>query len=84
MNTRMIKLGALSLVALGIVALATSAYAYQGNPTKVGPGYAQTQNGVGQGLHNGQGRGMIGQERGQNRGGNFVDANKDGICDHMQ
>lgn len=28
----------------------------------------------------GQGKGM----RGQNRGGNFVDANKDGICDRMQ
>jgi len=25
-----------------------------------------------------------GAERGQNKGGNFVDANKDGICDHMQ
>lgn len=36
----------------------------------------------------GQGRGMGGSRgaanRGQNRGGNFVDANGDGICDLMQ
>ncbi|KKR19877.1 MAG: hypothetical protein UT50_C0027G0004 [Candidatus Moranbacteria bacterium GW2011_GWA2_39_41] len=38
--------------------------------------------GLGQG--GGQGRGMMNGQRGQNRGGNFVDANKDGICDHMQ
>jgi len=38
--------------------------------------------GLGQG--NGQGKGMHAGQRGQNRGGNFVDANKDGICDRMQ
>lgn len=34
----------------------------------------------------GQGRGYRGTNNGQgsNRNGNFVDANKDGICDHMQ
>lgn len=37
------------------------------------------------GLGNGQGRGrMNGEQRGQNKGGNFVDANGDGICDRMQ
>ncbi|MDO8241053.1 MAG: hypothetical protein Q7T51_03695 [Candidatus Moranbacteria bacterium] len=38
--------------------------------------------GLGQG--GGQGRGMMNGQRGQNQGGNFVDVNKDGICDHMQ
>lgn len=70
-----ITLGVLSLIALGTVAYTMSAYAYQGNPARNGAGY---------GLHNGQGRGMMGQERGQNRGGNFVDKNGDGICDHLQ
>lgn len=75
MTKKNIMLGVLGLAALGAVAFATGTYAYQGNPAKVGPGY---------GLHNGQGRGMMGQERGQNHGGNFIDSNKDGICDHMQ
>ena len=39
--------------------------------------------GLGQGGR-GQGAGMHSGQRGQNRGGNFVDANKDGICDRMQ
>ena len=38
--------------------------------------------GLGQGGE--QGRGMMGGQRGQNGGGNFVDANGDGICDRMQ
>jgi hypothetical protein len=38
--------------------------------------------GLGQG--GGQGRGMAGESRGQNRGGNFIDANGDGVCDRMQ
>ncbi len=38
--------------------------------------------GLGQG--NSQGRGMKGEGRGQNRSGNFVDANGDGKCDRMQ
>lgn len=37
------------------------------------------------GLGNGQGKGrMNGGQRGQNKGGNFVDANGDGLCDRMQ
>lgn len=32
----------------------------------------------------GAGQGRRGGNRGQNNGGNFVDANKDGVCDHMQ
>jgi len=84
MTKKNIMLGVLGLAALGAVAFATGTYAYQGNPSKVVPGYAQGQRGSGQGLHNGQSRGMMGQERGQNHGGNFVDNNGDGICDHMQ
>lgn len=36
------------------------------------------------GLGSGRGRGMMGSQRGQNVGGNFVDKNGDGICDHIQ
>jgi len=39
---------------------------------------------LGLGQKNGQGRGMMGNQRGQNQGGNFVDANGDGNCDRMQ
>ena len=39
--------------------------------------------GGGRGMMSGRAAGNQGQ-RGQNRGGNFVDANNDGICDHMQ
>lgn len=38
--------------------------------------------GLGQG--GGHGKGMMGGQRGQNKGGNFVDANGDGKCDRMQ
>jgi hypothetical protein len=38
--------------------------------------------GLGQG--NGRGQGMMGGQRGQNRNGNFVDANGDGGCDNMR
>lgn len=40
--------------------------------------------GLGQGGGNGQGKGMNNAQRGQNKGGNFVDANGDGKCDRMQ
>lgn len=40
--------------------------------------------GLGQGGRNGQGGGMHAGQRGQNQGGNFVDANNDGTCDRMQ
>ncbi len=40
--------------------------------------------GLGQGGGNGQGRGMHAGQRGQNKGGNFVDANGDGQCDKLQ
>lgn len=36
------------------------------------------------GLGNGQGRGMMGVQRGQNAGENFIDKNGDGACDRMQ
>ncbi|EKD58347.1 MAG: hypothetical protein ACD_56C00146G0006 [uncultured bacterium] len=42
----------------------------------------RTELGLGQG--GGRGQGSMGGQRGQNRGGNFVDANNDGICDHLR
>lgn len=38
--------------------------------------------GLGQGR--GEGKGMMGSGRGQNRSGNFIDANGDGKCDRMK
>jgi len=81
MSTKNVILGSLGLVVLGAVALATSAYAYQGVPMRNGAGQRINAE-RGAGLE--QGRGMMNGNRGQNRGGNFVDANGDGICDHMQ
>lgn len=43
----------------------------------------RTELGLGQGGGRGQGM-MNGGQRGQNRGGNFVDANGDGKCDSMR
>jgi hypothetical protein len=42
----------------------------------------RTELGLGQG--GGRGQGMMGGQRGQNRVGNFVDADGDGACDHLQ
>jgi hypothetical protein len=39
--------------------------------------------GLGQGNDNSQGKGMHSGQRGQNKGGNFVDANGDGKCDKL-
>lgn len=39
--------------------------------------------GLGQGAGRG-GRGMMNGERGQNRGGNFIDQDGNGACDHLQ
>lgn len=85
MNAKNILLGVLGVAALGTVALASATYAY-GPANKLGSGYnAQHQQGAGWGARDGQGRGMMsGGQRGQNRGGNFIDANNDGICDRMQ
>ncbi|PIP27604.1 MAG: hypothetical protein COX30_00900 [Candidatus Moranbacteria bacterium CG23_combo_of_CG06-09_8_20_14_all_39_10] len=40
--------------------------------------------GLGQGNGNGQGKGTHSGQCGQNKNGNFVDANGDGNCDNMQ
>lgn len=48
------------------------------NGEKGGHGY-----GKGQGKGNGEGRGQ-GENRGQNKGGKFVDANNDGVCDNLK
>ncbi|MFA7319599.1 MAG: hypothetical protein WC022_03335 [Parcubacteria group bacterium] len=39
--------------------------------------------GLGQGGKDGQNKGMNNGQRGQNRSGNFIDANADGKCDRM-
>ena len=39
---------------------------------------------IGLGQGGGRGHGMMGGQRGQNREGNFIDKNGDGICDRMQ
>ncbi len=45
----------------------------------------RTELGLGQGAGRGQGMKASNQgQRGQNRGGNFVDANGDGACDNMR
>lgn len=40
--------------------------------------------GLGQGSGNGQGKSAGNEQKGQNRGGNFVDANGDAKCDRMR
>lgn len=42
----------------------------------------RTELGLGQG--GGRGQGMMSGQRGQNRGGNFIDADGDGRCDNMR
>jgi hypothetical protein len=62
--------------AYGAVALASQPHMGQN-----GTGFARGEGrGQGMGMRDGSGQG----ERGQNRGGHFVDANNDGICDNMQ
>jgi hypothetical protein len=43
----------------------------------------RTELGLGQKDGSGQGKGMHSGQRGQNKGGNFVDANGDGNCDNI-
>jgi len=87
-----IVLGVLSLVVLGAGAYSMNVFAAQ-NEARKGTGVGATsgvRQGAGQGLGQGQCTGehgscpMRGQQRGENKGGNFVDANGDGVCDHMQ
>ena len=77
-----IVIGVLSLAILGTAALASGAFASVGGRGQFGPSYSPERHA--QMVEDGQGRGMMGSQRGQNKGGNFVDKNGDGICDHMQ
>ncbi|MDD5396442.1 MAG: hypothetical protein PHW24_00085 [Candidatus Moranbacteria bacterium] len=77
-----IAMGILGLAVLGTAVLANGAFASVGNRGQFGPNYSPERHA--QMMQNGQGRGMMNGERGQNRGGNFIDANNDGICDRMQ
>ena len=77
-----IVIGALSLAVLGTAVFASGAFASVGNRGQFRLNYSPERHA--QMMGSGQGRGMMGSQRGQNRGGNFVDANNNGICDHME
>ncbi len=77
-----IAIGVLSLAVLGTAVFASGAFASVGNRGQFGSNYSPERHA--QMMGSGQGRGMMGSQRGQNAGGNFVDKNGDGICDHMQ
>lgn len=77
-----IVIGALGLAVLGTAVFASGAFASAGNRGQFGQNYSPERHA--QMMGNGQGRGMMNGQRGQNRGGNFIDKNGDGICDHMQ
>ena len=79
-----ITIGVLSLAVLGTAVLASGAFASVGNRGQIGQNYSPERHAQMMGNGQGQGRGMMGSQRGQNAGGNFVDKNGDGICDHMQ
>ena len=81
-----IILGVLTLAIIGATGYGIGSYAAQAATSRNGAG-AQVRQGAGDGQCNGGSQGGCGMrsgERGQNKGGNFVDANNDGICDHMQ
>ncbi len=95
MNNKTLLLSLIVAVAVGVVGYSYGAFAFQGNP---GTGRANIQKNVsnsGQGFagqgQRGQGKcaggescgARMNQERGQNKGGNFVDANGDGKCDRL-
>ncbi|MEI7890572.1 MAG: hypothetical protein WCI36_01250 [bacterium] len=83
-----IVFGVLSLAVVGVGAYGASVFAAQGagriGGAKEGQQLGQCAAGGQCGQGQGQGRGMHGAKQGQNLGGNFVDANGDGKCDHMQ
>ncbi|MFA6918786.1 MAG: hypothetical protein WC244_01565 [Patescibacteria group bacterium] len=49
--------------------------------TELGLGRGNGNEGRGQGMHQGTG---IGRQAGSNANGNFIDENKNGICDHSE
>ncbi len=51
---------------------------------ELGLGQGMMRHGHGKGQGQGRGRHMSNENRGQNRGGNFVDDNDDGICDLVE
>lgn len=75
-------IGALSLAVIGTALYASGAFASVGGRGQFGPNYSPERHA--QMMGSGQGRGMMNEQRGQNRGGNFIDKNGDGICDRMQ
>lgn len=79
-----IMIGVLSLVVLGTAVWASGTFASVGNRGQFGPNYSPERHAKMMEDGQGQGRGMMNGQRGQNKGGNFIDKNGDGICDHMQ
>lgn len=92
MSKKVFVLALAGIATIGAISYASEAFAFGGNRMGRGVGFEQKAvGGQNRNINDGQcGRGQgkascnINSERGQNRGGNFVDANKDGICDHMQ
>jgi hypothetical protein len=92
MSNRIFVVTLLAVATIGAIGYVSGAFAFAGNRMMGnGQGLGQNNPAQSQNFDNSQcGRGQGGQgckmnaERGQNKGGNFVDANYDGICDHMQ
>jgi len=88
MDKKALTIGVLALTLLIGAGVVFTASAYRGSDNQLGVGKNFERNGYqndnyGQG--NRQGRGMMnGDQRGQNRGGNFIDRNGNGVCDHME
>lgn len=79
---RGIVIGGLGLAILGTAVLASGVFASVGNSGKGGQNYSSERHS--QMAGSGHGKGMMNGQRGQNRGGNFIDKNGDGTCDHLQ
>lgn len=77
-----IAIGSLGLAILGIAIFASGALASVGNNGQFGQNYLPERHA--QMMGSTKGLGMMGAQRDQNAGRNFVDKNGDGICDHMQ
>ncbi|EKE19891.1 MAG: hypothetical protein ACD_8C00092G0013 [uncultured bacterium] len=92
MSKKVFVLALAGIATVGAISYASGAFAFGENRMGRGAGFQQKAvGGQNRNVDSGQcGRGQgkapcnMGTERGQNKGGNFVDANKDGICDRMQ
>lgn len=83
MNNKNMVLGVMAALVIAFGAYGAVAFASQPHMGQDGTGYGRGE-GRGQGLGMRDGGGQGEGQRGQNRGGHFVDENNDGICDKMQ